>query len=121
MLDKKIQRVFVVNKAELMRRNQERGLLGAVEAWDKSWEAALTTISVVKFRNNNRSSFETSYSGVKSIYTDEDSSFPISKNLLEIVMRGRKKLANYLRHDKPFSDVADSALASLRNSPNPTL
>ena len=53
--------VLVVDKSELVRRNQERGLIGAVEAWDKTWEAPSTTMPVMKFRNKNRSSFETSY------------------------------------------------------------
>jgi predicted kinase len=53
--------VIVVDREELMRRNKERGFIGAVEAWDESWEAPLTTMPVMKFHNDDRSSFETSY------------------------------------------------------------
>jgi predicted kinase len=53
--------VMMVDRAELTRRNRERGLIGAEEAWDKSWEAPLSTMPVMKFHNDNRSSFETSY------------------------------------------------------------
>lgn len=53
--------VFVVGKNELEGRNRERGMIGAVEAWDKSWENPASTMPVMKFRNNSLAEFETSY------------------------------------------------------------
>ena len=53
--------VLVVDKKELGRRNRERGFQGAVEAWDRSWDNPLSTMPVMKFRNNSASNFETSY------------------------------------------------------------
>lgn len=53
--------VMVVNKNELERRNQDRGMVGVVEAWDKTWEPPLSAMPVMKFRNDNRTIFDTSY------------------------------------------------------------
>ena len=53
--------VFVVEKTELEGRNRERRVLGAVEAWDKSWENPRGGMPVFKFRNNSLAEFETSY------------------------------------------------------------
>jgi len=53
--------VMVVSNVELERRNRERKLIGAVEAWDKSWEQPSTTMPVMKFRNDNQANFDTSY------------------------------------------------------------
>jgi predicted kinase len=53
--------VMIVNKEELDRRNQERNFVGSFEAWNKVWEEPLTTMPVMKFRNDNQTSFDTSY------------------------------------------------------------
>jgi predicted kinase len=53
--------VLVVAKTELERRNRERGIRGAVEAWDKTWESPPSNMPVMKFRNGNKAEFETSY------------------------------------------------------------
>jgi len=53
--------LLVVEKNELEGRNRERGLTGAVEAWDKAWENPTGNMPVMKFRNNSLAEFETSY------------------------------------------------------------
>ena len=53
--------VMIVSKTELDRRNQERKLIGAREAWDQTWEEPSKRMPVMKFRNENQVSFETSY------------------------------------------------------------
>jgi len=53
--------VMIVSKAELERRNRDRNLVGAIEAWDKMWEASPSTMPVMKFHNDSRADFETSY------------------------------------------------------------
>lgn len=53
--------VIVVDKNELEGRNRERGMLGAVEAWDKRWENPPSRMPLMKFRNNSLTDFETSY------------------------------------------------------------
>jgi predicted kinase len=53
--------LFVVEKNELEGRNRERGIMGAVEAWDKNWENPSSNMPVMKFRNNSLAEFETSY------------------------------------------------------------
>jgi predicted kinase len=53
--------VMVVSKAELERRNRDRNLVGAIEAWDKTWEPSPSTMPVMKFHNDSRGDFETSY------------------------------------------------------------
>jgi len=53
--------VMIVSKTELDRRNQERKLIGAREAWDQTWEEPSKAFPVMKFRNENQVSFETSY------------------------------------------------------------
>jgi predicted kinase len=53
--------LLMVEKNELEGRNRERGILGAVEAWDKTWENPLGNMPVMKFRNNSLTEFETSY------------------------------------------------------------
>ena len=53
--------VMLVSKTELDRRNRERNLVGASEAYDSAWEEPLTTMPVLKFRNESQASFDTSY------------------------------------------------------------
>jgi predicted kinase len=53
--------LLMVEKNELEGRNRERGIMGAVEAWDKTWENPLGNMPVMKFRNNSVAEFETSY------------------------------------------------------------
>jgi len=53
--------VMVVSRDELERRNRERNLVGAIEAWDKTREPSLSTMPVMKFHNDSRADFETSY------------------------------------------------------------
>lgn len=53
--------IMIVSKSELARRNRERGMVGVIEAWDKRWESPLSTMPVMKFRNDDRINFETSY------------------------------------------------------------
>jgi len=52
---------MVVDKKELERRNQATGIAGAVDAWDRSWQPPATNMPVMKFRNDDKNSFETSY------------------------------------------------------------
>jgi predicted kinase len=53
--------VMIVSKDELERRNRNRNMIGFVEAWDKIWESPLSTMPVMKFRNDSRTNFDTSY------------------------------------------------------------
>jgi len=53
--------LVIVEKAELERRNEQRRMTGAVEAWDKAWENPTSRMPVMKFRNNSQAEFETSY------------------------------------------------------------
>jgi predicted kinase len=53
--------VMIVGKAELDRRNRQRNIQGASLAWDKAWEEPSTRMPVLKFRNENQTSFDTSY------------------------------------------------------------
>jgi predicted kinase len=53
--------LLVVERNELVGRNRERGMTGAVEAWDKTWEKPPANMPVMKFRNNSLAEFETSY------------------------------------------------------------
>ena len=53
--------VMIVSKTEVDRRNRERKLIGAREAWDQTWEEPSKRMPVMKFRNENQVSFETSY------------------------------------------------------------
>ena len=53
--------VMIVSKTELDRRNRERNLVGASDAYDKRWEVPLTRMPVMKFRNENQATFDTSY------------------------------------------------------------
>ena len=53
--------MMVVSKNELERRNKNRDMIGAVEAWDKTWESPPSTMPVMKFRNETRSDFDTSF------------------------------------------------------------
>ena len=53
--------LVMVEKSELERRNQQRRVMGAVEAWDKAWETPTSRMPVMKFRNNSQAEFETSY------------------------------------------------------------
>ena len=53
--------LLIVEKVELEGRNRERGIQGAVEAWDKAWEKPPANMPLMKFRNNSLSEFETSY------------------------------------------------------------
>ncbi|MGD0423792.1 MAG: ATP-binding protein [Candidatus Bathyarchaeia archaeon] len=53
--------VMIVSKTEVDRRNQERNLIGASDAYDKAWEEPLKKMPVLKFRNEDQASFDTSY------------------------------------------------------------
>ena len=53
--------VMIVSRAELERRNRDRNLVGSIEAWDKMWESSPSTMPVMKFHNDSRADFETSY------------------------------------------------------------
>ena len=53
--------LMLVEKNELEGRNQERGMKGVLDAWNKVWENPSPSIPVMKFRNNSLSEFETSY------------------------------------------------------------
>ena len=53
--------IMLVSKSELDRRNRERNLVGASEAYDQAWEAPLSRMPVMKFRNEDQVSFDTSY------------------------------------------------------------
>jgi predicted kinase len=53
--------LLMVEKNEIEGRNRERGMTGAVEAWDKAWENPPANMPVMKFRNNSLAEFETSY------------------------------------------------------------
>ena len=53
--------VMIVSKTEVDRRNAERKLIGAREAWDLTWEEPSKRMPVMKFRNENQVNFETSY------------------------------------------------------------
>jgi predicted kinase len=53
--------VMIVSKADLETRNRDRNLVGAIEAWDKTWEPTPSTMPVMKFRNDSEADFETSY------------------------------------------------------------
>jgi len=57
----KVLVLMIVERNELDGRNRERGLQGAVEAWDQVWEKPPVTMPVLKFRNNSLNEFETSY------------------------------------------------------------
>jgi predicted kinase len=52
---------IVVDKKELERRNLARGISGAVEAWDRVWQPPSVSMPVMKFRNEDKDRFETSY------------------------------------------------------------
>ncbi len=53
--------VMIVGKNELEVRNRQRGMEGAVAAWDKVWENPVGHVAIVNFRNNSLAEFETSY------------------------------------------------------------
>lgn len=53
--------VMLVSKSELDRRNRERNIVGASEAYDTAWEEPQTRMPVLKFRSENQTSFDTSY------------------------------------------------------------
>jgi len=53
--------LLVAEKNELQGRNRQRGMTGAVEAWDKTWENPQRNMPVMMFRNNSIAEFETSY------------------------------------------------------------
>ena len=53
--------MMVVDKSVLEERNNKRGFIGAVEAWDESWQNPPKNMPVMKFRNNSPDEFETSY------------------------------------------------------------
>jgi predicted kinase len=53
--------LLMVEKNEIEGRNRERGITGAVEAWDKAWEKPPANMPFMKFRNNSLAEFETSY------------------------------------------------------------
>jgi predicted kinase len=53
--------LVMAEKGTLADRNRDRGMVGAVEAWDKVWENPSKNIPIMKFRNNSPAEFETSY------------------------------------------------------------
>lgn len=53
--------ILFVEKSELDGRNRDRGIVGAVAAWDEIWETPLSNMPVMKFKNNSISDFELSY------------------------------------------------------------
>jgi len=53
--------LMVVEKSRIEERNRERGIRGAVDAWDQAWENPPGNMPVMKFRNNSLAEFETSY------------------------------------------------------------
>jgi predicted kinase len=53
--------LMVVEKDILEERNRKRDRMGAVEAWDKTWQNPAKTMPVMKFRNSSPAEFETSY------------------------------------------------------------
>jgi len=53
--------MLIVDKSELDGRNRDRGMEGAVDAWGQIWETPLSSMPVMKFRNNSISDFELSY------------------------------------------------------------
>jgi predicted kinase len=53
--------IMIVSRDELERRNRNRKLSGAIEAWDKTWEPVLASMPVMKFHNDSRADFENSY------------------------------------------------------------
>jgi predicted kinase len=53
--------VMIVSEPELERRNRDRHLVGAIEAWDKTWQSPPSTMPVMKFHNDSKVDFETSY------------------------------------------------------------
>src|SRR5208337_2639163 len=53
--------LMLVEKNELEGRNEERGMKGVLDAWNKVWENPSPLIPVMKFRNDSLSEFETSY------------------------------------------------------------
>jgi predicted kinase len=53
--------ILIVDKSELDGRNSARGMKGVVVAWDEAWENPLSSMPVMKFRNNSVSDFEMSY------------------------------------------------------------
>jgi predicted kinase len=53
--------MLIVDKSELDGRNRDRGMEGAVAAWDQIWETPLSSMPVMNFRNNSITDFELSY------------------------------------------------------------
>ena len=53
--------LMVVEKSVLEERNRKRQLLGAVDAWDQTWQNPSKNMPIMKFRNNTTAEFETSY------------------------------------------------------------
>ena len=78
--------VMIVSKVELERRNRERNLIGATEAWDKTWEQPPTTMPVMKFRNDNQTNFDTSYYLLTELLKSNVS--PYRKRFMEHVFPG---------------------------------
>ena len=53
--------VMIVSKTEVDRRNRERNIVGASDAWDQAWEEPSKRMPIMKFRSENQASFDTSY------------------------------------------------------------
>ncbi|HUK50823.1 MAG TPA: ATP-binding protein [Terriglobales bacterium] len=53
--------LMIVDKKMLEERIEQRHVKGAIEAWDKTWQSPSSRIPLMKFRNNSREEFETSY------------------------------------------------------------
>jgi predicted kinase len=78
--------VMIVSKAELERRNRDRNLVGAIEAWDKTWESSPSTMPVMKFHNDSRADFETSYYVLTDLLRSDIS--PYRKRFMENMFPG---------------------------------
>jgi predicted kinase len=78
--------VMVVSKAELERRNRDRSLVGAIEAWDKMWESSPSTMPAMKFHNDSRADFETSYYVLTELLRSDIS--PYRKRFMENMFPG---------------------------------
>jgi predicted kinase len=80
--------VMIVSKAELERRNRDRdrNLVGAIEAWDETWESSPSTMPVMKPHNDSRADFETSYYVLTELLRNNIS--PYRKRFMENISPG---------------------------------
>ena len=63
--------LMAVDKNVLEDRNRKRGVIGAVEAWDKVWQSPSKNLPVMKFRNDSPAEFETSYYVLTDLLTSK--------------------------------------------------